>query len=84
MGSSRPSDTALSCLGLLRLVQLCTLFLLLLLLFWGLPGEEDWGELCTWVPALPLHLSLLPGSPKSELLGLLTSPLLGVAAFATR
>lgn len=83
VGSSRPSDTALCCLGLLRLIQLCTLFLLLLPVFWGLPGEEDWGEFCSWVLALPLHIPLLPRSPKSEAFALLTSPVLGVAAFAT-
>ena len=52
VGFSRPSRTAFCRLRLLGLIQLCALLLFLLLVFWVLPGEEDWGEFCTWFPAL--------------------------------
>lgn len=48
VGSSRPSCAALCSLGLLWLVQFRSLLLFLLLVFRDLPGEEDWGEFCTW------------------------------------
>lgn len=51
VGFSRPSCAAFCCLRPLGLIQLRAL-LLFLLVFWDLPGEEDWGEFCTWFPAL--------------------------------
>lgn len=83
VGSSRPSCAALCRLGLLWLVQFRSLLLFLLLVFRDLPGEEDWGEFCTWFLArhhfLTPHLCFLPGSSQSEVSGFLHSPLLSFA-----
>lgn len=84
---SGPSHTAFGCLGFLRLVQLRAL-LLILLVFWDFPEEEEREEFCTCFPTL--HLATSPASLavwKAQVPGVclppLTSPLLGVGAFAT-